>query len=126
MRIASKYKLLKGAAIAVTCGAVVYGCSDFLTKAATPEGSLDQGTLSTRSGVEGSLIATYRQLDCTGNDGIWGCAVSNWAFGSVPSDDAYTGSTFNDQHGRPEPLSRSLDTASCGPAANFRISRTSA
>jgi hypothetical protein len=99
MRIAIKNSFFTGAALAVACGAVLYGCSDFLTKAAAPEGSLDQGTLSTASGVEGSLIATYRQLDCTNNDGAWGCAVSNWAFGSVPSDDAYTGSEFNDQPG---------------------------
>ena len=99
MRIATKYGLLKASALALACSTVLYGCKDFLTKAATPEGSLDQGTLSTRSGVEGSLIGAYRQLDCTNNDGAWGCAVSNWAFGSVTSDDAYTGSEFNDQPG---------------------------
>jgi hypothetical protein len=97
MRIVSQYRLLKGAALAIVAGVALYGCKDFLSKAAIPEGTLDQGTLSTPQGVEGSLIAAYRQLDCTNISGAWGCAVSNWAFGSVPSDDAYEGSEANDQ-----------------------------
>lgn len=97
MRIVSQYRLLKGAALAIVAGAALYGCNDFLSKAAIPEGTLDQGTLSTPAGVEGSLIAAYRQLDCTNISGAWGCAVSNWAFGSVTSDDAYEGSEANDQ-----------------------------
>ena len=92
------HRLLKGTALAMAAGAVLYGCGDFLSKAATPEGTLDQGTLTTPFGVEGSLIATYRQLDCTNiHTGDWGCAVSNWVFGSVTSDDAYEGSEANDQ-----------------------------
>jgi hypothetical protein len=97
MRIVSKYRYLTGTALGILAAMTLYGCKDFLTKAATPEGTLDQGTLSTQSGVEGSLIAAYRQLDCTAINGAWGCAVSNWAFGSVPSDDAYEGSEANDQ-----------------------------
>lgn len=97
MRIVSKYRVLAGTAMALVAGIAVYGCGDFLTKSATPEGTLDQGTLSTASGVEGSLIATYRQLDCTDLNSGWGCAGSNWAFGSVTSDDAYEGSEANDQ-----------------------------
>ncbi|NUR35483.1 MAG: hypothetical protein HOQ30_15880, partial [Gemmatimonadaceae bacterium] len=97
MKTVFRTRLLTGTAMAAVAALVVYGCSDFLNKAATPEGTLDQGTLSTEFGVEGSLIAAYRQLDCTGISGAWGCAVSNWAFGSVPSDDAYEGSEANDQ-----------------------------
>ncbi len=97
MKIGLNYRVLKGTALAIVAGAVLYGCNDFLTKAATPQGTLDQGTLMTAAGVEGSLIATYRQLDCTNINGAWGCAVSNWVFGSVTSDDAYEGSEANDQ-----------------------------
>ena len=98
MRFISNNRAVTGAALAMVAGLTLYGCQDFLNKSATPEGTLDQGTLSTPSGVEGTLIAAYRQLDCTSiHTGDWGCAVSNWAFGSVPTDDAYEGSEFNDQ-----------------------------
>ncbi|HEX2781257.1 MAG TPA: RagB/SusD family nutrient uptake outer membrane protein [Gemmatimonadaceae bacterium] len=86
-----------GTVLTVASGALLYGCSDFLNKAATPEGALDEGTLATKGGVEGSLVAAYRQLDCTNIDGAWGCAVSNWAFGTTTSDDAYEGSQAGDQ-----------------------------
>ena len=97
MKIVPNYRALRGAALALLAGVTLYGCKDFLEKSATPEGTLDQGTLSTPEGVEGSLISAYRQLDCTGIGGGWGCAVSNWAFGSTTSDDAYEGSQANDQ-----------------------------
>ncbi|HEX8850019.1 MAG TPA: RagB/SusD family nutrient uptake outer membrane protein [Gemmatimonadaceae bacterium] len=97
MKTIFRSRLMTGTAIAMVAGLALYGCKDFLNKAATPEGTLDQGTLSTEFGVEGSLIAAYRQLDCTSINGAWGCAVSNWAFGSSTSDDAYEGSEANDQ-----------------------------
>jgi len=97
MKIVTNNRLLRRAALAIVAGVTLYGCKDFLSKASIPEGTLDQGTLSTPGGVEGSLIAAYRQLDCTSISGAWGCAVSNWAFGSVPSDDAYEGSQALDQ-----------------------------
>jgi len=59
---------------------------------------LNQTTLANRAGVEGSLIATYRALDCTDNvTQDWGCAASNWVFGSVAADDSYKGSDITDQ-----------------------------
>jgi hypothetical protein len=97
MRIVTNNRLLRRAALAIVAGVTLYGCKDFLSKASIPEGTLDQGTLSTPQGVEGTLIAAYRQLDCTNISGAWGCAVSNWAFGSVTSDDAYEGSQALDQ-----------------------------
>jgi hypothetical protein len=97
MRIVPNYRAVRGAALALLAGVTLYGCKDFLQKSAIPEGTLDQGTLSTPEGVEGSLIAAYRQLDCTNISGAWGCAVSDWAFGSTTSDDAYEGSQANDQ-----------------------------
>ena len=97
MKIGSNYRLTAGMALAILAGVTLYGCKDFLTKASAPQGALDQGSLNSVAGVEGMLIAAYRQLDCTSADGAWGCAVSDWAFGSVPSDDAYEGSEANDQ-----------------------------
>ncbi|MEO8333993.1 MAG: RagB/SusD family nutrient uptake outer membrane protein [bacterium] len=77
----------------VLCGiGTLYGCSDFLTDAAKPQGTLAATTLSNKAGVEGTLIAAYRQLDRTNI----GSAVSNWVWGSVTSDDAYKGSEATD------------------------------
>ncbi|MEO7857139.1 MAG: RagB/SusD family nutrient uptake outer membrane protein [Gemmatimonadaceae bacterium] len=76
----------------------IYGCKDFLTDAAAPQGTLDSQTLANRNGVEGTLIAAYRTLDfTTGVGGAWGSAASNWIWGSVASDDAYKGSEASDQ-----------------------------
>lgn len=72
-----------------------YGCKDFLTT--PPQGQLNELTLATGDGVEAALIATYRALDRIAGFGDWGSAASNWALGSVPSDDAYKGSEALDQ-----------------------------
>src|SRR5207248_6488965 len=62
------------------------------------QGTLDVNALSTKVGVEGSLIAAYRSLDCNNaTNGNWGCAASNWPFGSITTDDAYKGSEATDQ-----------------------------
>lgn len=97
MRIVSKHPLLAGTALAILSGAALYGCKDFLSNAATPQGTLDEAVLTNRTGVEGTLIAAYRQLDCTYTSSAWGCAASNWVWGSVTSDDAYKGSEATDQ-----------------------------
>jgi tetratricopeptide (TPR) repeat protein len=80
------------------CGALsLYGCKDFLNDAASPQGTLDQGTLANRAGVEGTLIAAYRALDwTTGVGGGMGSAASDWVWGSVTSDDAVKGSESTD------------------------------
>jgi hypothetical protein len=91
---------LGGTGLLVLATAGLYGCKDFLTTAAEPQGTLNQGTLATRDGVEGSLIATYRDLDCTNalpRPGGWGCAASNWVWGDVSGDDTYKGSDHLDQ-----------------------------
>lgn len=98
MKIASKHPLLVGTAVLATIALGLYGCKNFLTDASAPQGTLDQGTLSTPSGVEGTLIAAYRALDCTNStNGNWGCAASNWVWGTVAADEAYKGSTLSDQ-----------------------------
>lgn len=98
MKNGSRKPVLLGIA-ALTLSAVVFnGCKNFLTDAAVPQGTLDAGTLANKSGVEGTLLAAYRQLDFTnGVGGAWGSAASNWIWGSVTSDDAYKGSEATDQ-----------------------------
>lgn len=91
-----RYRLLKGTALILFLAGVAYSCKDFLN---TPsQGTLDATALQNKSGVEATLIAAYRALDCTTttNDN-WGCAASNWVWSSVASDDAYKGSNATDQ-----------------------------
>jgi starch-binding outer membrane protein, SusD/RagB family len=77
-------------------GAITYACKNFLDQPA--QGTLDSSTLTNRVGVEGSLVAAYRALDCDASSaGSWGCAASNWVWGSVTSGDAYKGSNLGDQ-----------------------------
>jgi starch-binding outer membrane protein, SusD/RagB family len=100
MKTVSKNALLRGTGLVILATAGLYGCKDFLTNASTPQGTLNQSTLANRAGVEGSLIAAYRDLDC--NNGLprpggWGCAATNWVFGDVVSDDTYKGSSHLDQ-----------------------------
>jgi hypothetical protein len=98
MKIISKNSLLRGTALVILAAAALYGCGDFLQNAAEPQGTLNGSTLANKAGVEGSLIAAYRALDCTGaTSADWGCAVSNWVFASVASDDSYKGSDGLDQ-----------------------------
>ena len=98
MKFTWKNSLLRGSALVILASAGVYGCKDFLQNAAEPQGTLNASTLANKTGVEGSLIAAYRTLDCTGStSGNWGCAASNWVFGSVASDDSYKGSDGLDQ-----------------------------
>ncbi|AHG89787.1 RagB/SusD domain-containing protein [Gemmatirosa kalamazoonensis] len=93
-----KQRVVLFTALTVLSAAGVYGCKDFLSAASSPQGTLNAATLTNKTGVEGSLIAAYRTLDCTNSDnGNWGCAASNWVWGSVTSDDAYKGSEASDQ-----------------------------
>jgi starch-binding outer membrane protein, SusD/RagB family len=100
MKIVSKNPLLFGTALLTLATGALYGCKDFLSNAASPQGTLDQSTLANAAGVEATLIGAYRTLDCTtstGGGATWGCAASNWVFGSVASDDSYKGSNATDQ-----------------------------
>ncbi len=89
-------RLLYSVAGLVVVAGVTYACKDFLDQPA--QGTVDQATLMNRVGVEGSLIAAYRALDCQSSSGAWGCAVSNWVWGGVTSNDAYKGSDLGDQN----------------------------
>jgi hypothetical protein len=90
-----KHKILTGTAIVLLLGTIIYGCSDFLE--APAQGSLDSSTLANANGVEGALIATYRALDSfNGFLVLQGGAASNWAFGSITTDDSYKGTEATD------------------------------
>jgi hypothetical protein len=92
----NRNRLLYGIAGVLVAAGVTYACSDFLNVPA--QGTLDQNTLATHAGVEGALVAAYRSLDCSSSSaGSWGCAASNWVWGSVGSGDAYKGSNLGDQ-----------------------------
>ena len=94
----SKHPLLVGTAVLTFASLGLYGCKNFLTDASKPQGTLDQSTLANAAGVEGTLIAAYRTLDCTSNTSSdWGCAASNWVWGTVAADESYKGSTLDDQ-----------------------------
>src|SRR5919198_816761 len=98
MKIVSKHPLLVGTVFLTIASAGVYGCKDFLTRNETPQGTLDASTLANQAGVEGSLIAAYRTLDCTSNiSANWGCAASDWVWGSVAGGDTYKGSDITNQ-----------------------------
>ena len=89
-------KLSVGTAIVALVIGVTYACKDFLNT--PPQGVLNEDALANASGVEGMLIAAYRSLDCSSSSvGSWGCAASNWVWGSVPSGDAHKGSNLGDQ-----------------------------
>ena len=97
MKTLLRSRLVLGTALLSLLGAITYACKDFLD---TPsQGTVQEATLLTKVGVEGSLIAAYRMLDCTNSVGAWGCAASNWVFGDITSDDAYKGSEATDQPG---------------------------
>jgi starch-binding outer membrane protein, SusD/RagB family len=97
MNYGARKRLILGiTALTVSAGAIA-GCSNFLTDASVPQGTLDAGTLATKVGVEGTLMAAYRQLDFTnGVGGGWASAASNWIWGSITSDDAYKGTEASD------------------------------
>ena len=89
-------RLLYSLAGLVVVAGVTYACKGFLDQPA--QGTVDQATLMNRAGVEGSLVAAYRALDCSSSSGAWGCAVSNWVWGGVTSNDSYKGSDLGDQN----------------------------
>src|SRR6266566_2607284 len=96
MNMRTGHSLLVGTAFLILVGGVTYSCKDFLDVG--PQGTLDEPTLTTQSGVEGFLIAAYRALDWNNAvGGAWGGAASDWVWGSVASDDAHKGSDANDQ-----------------------------
>jgi len=68
------------------------GCSeDFLDK--EPMGILSENQFYNEKGIDGLLIGTYALVGGSSLwEVTWGASIQNWTFGSVASDDAYTGS----------------------------------
>ena len=96
MKQQDRNRLLYGMAVVMSTAGLAYACKDFLNIPA--QGTVVEQSLETKAGVEGSLIAAYRSLDCSSSSaGSWGCAASNWVWGSVPSGDAHKGSNAGDQ-----------------------------
>src|ERR1041385_1446494 len=86
--------LVAGTWTLVLAAAVTSACQGFLDSN-TPA-VLDANALATRRGVEGTLVAAYRSLDCSSSSQSWGCAASNWGWSSITSGDAYRGSNAGD------------------------------
>src|SRR5215213_3462491 len=98
MNRVSRHPVLTGSALLIAGAVAFYGCKDFLESNSTPQGSLNQLTLATKAGVEGSLVAAYRAIEWNNAvGGGWGNSVSNWVWGSVASDESYKGSIDTDQ-----------------------------
>jgi hypothetical protein len=96
MKTLLRSKLVIATAVLTTLGAITFACKGFLD--IPPQGAVEEISLVTKAGVEGTLIAAYRSLDCSSSSaGSWGCAASNWVWGSVTSGDAYKGSNLGDQ-----------------------------
>src|SRR5438552_15083718 len=90
MNTLNRHRLLVGTGFLILFGGVTYSCKDFLN--ALPQGVLNQATLTNAAGVEGSLIAAYRAIDCTNSTNAdWGCDARDWAFGIVTSVESYKG-----------------------------------
>src|SRR6266508_4564988 len=98
MKTLFRDRLLVGTALLTLGAGITYGCKDFLDVG--PKGIVEEQTLVSGPGVEGTLRAAYRILDCTTSlSDNWGCAASDWVWGSVTSDAAYKGSEATDQPG---------------------------
>jgi len=94
-----KNKILYSFIAFALMGIVFFSCSeDFLDT--PPQGTLAQSTLASGvAGVETSLISAYKSLHGWTADwsiSPWGAAPTNQIFGSIASDDAYTGTEPTD------------------------------
>jgi starch-binding outer membrane protein, SusD/RagB family len=90
------YKIIAMASVATLT--LTYSCKKLLDK--TPAGVLAGSTLANKAGVDGLLIGAYSLLDgyYQGQPGTnYGSGISNWTYGGVGADDAYKGSTTDDQ-----------------------------
>lgn len=89
------YKLIALSSIAFLT--VSYSCKKVLDK--QPAGVILGSSLANKAGVDGLLIGAYSLLDgyYQGESGTAFVGISNWSFGGIGADDAYKGSTTQDQ-----------------------------
>ena len=83
MKILIGNRLFLGMTVLLLAAGATYGCSNFLVTPA--QGVLNQDVLTTQAGVEGSLIAAYRMLDCSNSTQGpgWGCAPAGAQLGQA-------------------------------------------
>jgi hypothetical protein len=62
-----------------------------------PTGSLDQGLLGTKDGIEALLVGAYSMLDGVSSQFGWEAASSNWVYGSIRGMEANKGTDSGDQ-----------------------------
>jgi hypothetical protein len=82
----------------ITFFALSYSCKKVLDK--QPSGVLLSNALPSKTGVDALLIGAYSMLDgyYQGQPNTaWGSSITNWTYGGVGADDAYKGSTSDDQ-----------------------------
>lgn len=91
MKVMKKFKILILSLLAVAI--MITACKDEFLEVA-PTGSLSTTELSSKGGLEGSLIATYSML--LGRGGFYSDA-SDWFWGSVLGGEANKGSNAGDQ-----------------------------
>ena len=92
MKHKSKILLTAGLSAAL----VLNSCSDkFLDR--PPLGAISEVSLNNATGVNGSLIQTYRTLRGA-NVGAWYTSPMNWVWGSVRAEEAYKGTEPADQN----------------------------
>ncbi len=95
---------------------IVFSCSDeFLDR--PPLGAISEVSLSSKAGVEGSLIQAYRTLSGA-NVSAWYTSPSNWAWGTIRSEEAYKGSESTDQGPELNPVERYAILPNHGPTLN--------
>ena len=61
MKIVSKHPFFVGAAALTFATLALYGCKNFLTDASAPQGTLNQGTLASKTGVSRSMISVVER-----------------------------------------------------------------
>ncbi len=94
----------------------VVSCSDEFLDVA-PTGSLSSTELSTKAGLEGSLVASYSML--LGRSGFYSDS-SNWLWGSIRGGEANKGTNAGDQSGANEIQAYAVQTTNDNVLQKYR------
>ncbi|PHI18878.1 RagB/SusD family nutrient uptake outer membrane protein [Lewinellaceae bacterium SD302] len=110
MKAISRFFLLPVGALVLL--SLLWACSeDFLEVA--PRGALDTNVLSSKAGIDGTLIGAYSQLGGRGN---YFSGASNWANGSIQGGEANKGTDDGDFNAINELVRYQLNATSRIPA----------
>lgn len=99
----SSFKFIALVSVAFLTG--INSCKNALDT--NPAGVLAGSTLANKAGVDGLLIGAYSLLDGWYNGAPYtnyGSGIANWSYGGIASDDAYKGSTTDDQGADAAPI----------------------